>query len=211
MKTIFKAMSGLPIILGMLAIPAFAVPVTYSTTGEFCTDPSNSSTCTVNPISSGGVTISYTGISSTQLNAPTNASFGTFTVSGAGSITSAFVLTVNQTQPGSGTEQLSSDSFTGEVTFNSNNASVVFSSGTGDGGSVGCTTGSGGTCNFQLGGINYTINATTALVAPNNNGGQSTIQGTIAPEPGFYALTGAGLFGLFVVVLSKKRRVSFQP
>src|SRR5678810_547517 len=109
MKGVFKAtiMSALLLVVVSLGMAeAKADPVTFSTSGTFtCAGCAGSGTNSVTFLGGMGnaVMITFTGLGSTSLNAPTGSSFGNFQtfVSGNGAInvSGTFTLTITQTVP----------------------------------------------------------------------------------------------------------------
>jgi hypothetical protein len=61
---------------------------------------------------------------------------------------------------------------------------------------------------FSLNGVEYRVDVAARLNPQNTLQGLSFLDGTISatPEPGFYALTGMGLAGVFVVVRRRRKR-----
>src|SRR3712207_2547433 len=107
------------------AAPLAAQPLTYTTAGTF----NDGAGCNGTSCTRGGFTISYSGLGSTPVIAPTNISFGEFLTTGAppaGTFLAPFTLTVTQTSPAA-----PAGAFTGNVAgtiqlTNSGTVSVVF-------------------------------------------------------------------------------------
>jgi len=215
---------ALPAVFAFLALPVFAVDVTYNTVGNFtCGGGSN---CTVNGggtgiTASNGMTISYGNFNSTVTvppSGPTVASFGTFTSAGTAltlsdTITASFELTVTQTVPSpTGFADLT-DVFAGQISANSSTITLQFTGGSGTTplpslGSDPFTHAPAFT--FSIGGVKYWVDQYTTIPPPSSNGGVATIQGAIdasaVPEPTLYAATGLGLAGLLGVALRRRRQ-----
>jgi len=161
----------------LCGVSAFASTVTYSTSGAFSGTDLVGST-----LQNGGATISFTPQATSSVNAPTGISLGAIVVSGTtGNFSNdTFVLTVNQTAPTSGTSSTST-SIAGAVTSTSNGITLTFSPTT-----------------FSIGSVTYNLqNSTYFLVAPNTNGGVTSLQANVvAPEPASLGLLGSSLVGL---------------
>jgi hypothetical protein len=170
-------------------VSAFATPVTYSTSATLSgPDLSGSS------LANGGATITFTDQASTGVNAPTNISLGFFTVSGGTGTFSgdSILLTITQTVPSSGSAS-SSSTISGAVTSTSNGIDVTFSPTT-----------------VHIGSATYNLLANYFLVAPNTNGGVTSVEAnvavpTTAPEPASLALIGSSLIGIGAVL---RRRIA---
>ena len=182
--------------LGFVALAhseARADNITFSTTGAF-NNASNSIT-----FGSGGdtLTLTFSGIGSSNVNASpsTFASFGTITTSATGSgatVAPGTTLTINitQTNPSAGSGFVAG-SLTGTITQNSSDGQILFT--------VTSTT---------INGVLYEVaNNPLALVPPNTNNGQTTVQGKITstvPEPMTMILFGTGLAG--IAAKARRRR-----
>jgi len=222
------AKAALPILAVAFSVPAFAVPVAYSTVGTFdCSGAGSGCTSVGNNVATLGTVgiITYGNFAGT-VNVPkvggTTASFGTFTTTGlldgSQTVSAHFNLAITQTVPlpsGSGTADLT-DLFSGTLTVDSTE---------GDSNTIVLTfTGGNGTTpppslgtdpfslvpayTFKIAGVQYWVDQRTALVPPTTNGGVSTIQGAInasaVPEPTFYALTGLGFASLVGIAFRRR-------
>lgn len=209
------------VLAGLAIIPAFAVDVTYTTTGTFASSATNVFTST------NGLTITYSEPPAIVMPSyPSNASFGTFTATGGGPtgvnspVDTTFTLAITQTSPAGPLTETLSDTFGGAGKFMCASCSHVFyniTGGSGAGGApvleaannAGNPTGQNA-YTFTLGGVVYWVDQTLAIVPSTTNGGVSTIQGAIdasaLPEPTFYGLTGIGLAGLFAMAIRRRRQ-----
>jgi len=211
--------------VALLLTPAYAVDISYSTTGSFTTC-NNLNFCTSSSSLSGphGLTISFTGVAADTPNIsdvppPSAAAFGLFQVSGpltgfTDAVIATFDLSITQLVPvfGSGTESFTSN-LAGNISKSNSQLQVNFTSGTGAavtavdvdplaGGSVPAP-------RFQLGDVVYWVDEQTTLNPANTNGGFSSINGAISsilPEPTFYTLTGSGFVGLLFMALRRRRQ-----
>jgi hypothetical protein len=215
----------------LLATPAFAVEVSYTTTGVF-TCSGVGYVCSGNTLTGpNGLNILFTGIAEQFPNAdvpPASfAPFGTFTVTGMQTrgandlLNASFTLQVTQELPlPGGTENLGGpiENVTGQIRAGNSGVTVVFDHGTGTsaaGGAPDPIDGQPG-IGFSFGGVSYIVDALTPL-HPDfcatqdcsvTNPGISIINGAIdaVPEPTFYALTGIGFVGLFCMAMYRRRQ-----
>ena len=172
--TLMSALLLVVMSFGMMP-EAQAAPVTFSTSGVFtCSGCSGSGTNSVTFLGGMGnaFMITFTGLGSTSLNAPTGTSFGNFQtfVSGNGpiSVSGTFALTITQTVPVGGIDSFSA-TFSG--TFSASNSGA---------GEVNFTTTS-----VTIGGVTYsrTTCLPLNLVPPASNNGITTVQGDISIPP----------------------------
>jgi hypothetical protein len=162
------------LLLAALGAPAAkADPVTFSTSGVFtCGGCAGSGTNSVTFLGGMGnaFMITFTGLGSTSLDAPTATSLGNFQtfVSGTGAInpSGTFTLTVTQTVPSAGSDSFSA-TFSGTFTAsNSGGGTVTFT-----------------TTSMTIGSRSYIINncqGPLKLVPPASNNGITTVEGLIA-------------------------------
>jgi hypothetical protein len=211
-----------------MAVPAFAVDVTYSTTGSF-TNCTGGFTCGGSSITgANSLTIAFTGIAAQVPNITvpplSTTSFGQFTQTGptTGSDTGSaqFSLQVKQTVPTPGGTETLSDQLSGTITkSNDGTTAVKFTSLSGSGANTSLTSTDPvtGVKAFQFtfldptltSSVTYWVDQSTAIVPPTVNNGVSTIQGAIdstVPEPAFYSLTGTGFAGLLFMALRRRRQ-----
>ena len=193
----------------LLAPAAYGVDVVYSTTGTFGSSGTNVLT------GANSLKITFTGEAPSTPNADvppaTNAQFGTFVVTGPTASTpvnDTFSLNVIQTVPSSGTEHVV-DTVTGTIQSVANSTVfLTFTGGSGDGGVATATTDpitGVAALRFQFGEVTYWVDTITKINAQNQ--GVSAIEGAIdLPEPAFYSLTGAGLAGLWLMAIRRRRQ-----
>jgi hypothetical protein len=168
-------MKKLALALLFCGASAFAATVTYSTAAVL-----SGPDATGGILSNCGATITFTGAPLTSVNAPTNINIGLFTVTGGiGTFAGdSIALTITQTVP-SGGSQVTSSTIVGSVTGVSNGIDVTFAP-----------------TAFSIGTANYVLQNNYFLVAPNTNGGVTTIQAAVTvPEPASLALLGGSLLG----------------
>jgi hypothetical protein len=172
-------MKKLALALLFCGASAFATTVTYSTSAVL-----GGPDATGSILANGDATISYTGVPSTSVSAPTNINIGTLTVTGGTGGTfsgDTIVLTITQTNPSNGS-QSSSSTIDGTITSTSNGIDLSFAP-----------------TSFSIGSINYVLQSNYFLVAPNTNNGVTTLQASVTtPEPASIGLLGASLLGLGV-------------
>ena len=199
--------------------PAFAVDVTYSTTGTFA----SSGTSTY--MGPNGLTITFAGTPASFPNVsvpPASfAPFGTFTAVGptpgnTDSVLDAFTLNVTQSAPAPGGTETLTDTVSGNIKIANSQVTVVFNSGSGAGGSaVSATDPLNGLAALQFtfpsasGAIVYYVDETTPIHPQTGSGvpGSSIINGAIdLPEPTFYTLTGSGFAALLLMTLRRRKQ-----
>jgi hypothetical protein len=195
---------GLPALVLAFALPAFAIDVTFSTTGEFCATEVAGSCPAGSPTSvtfasapAGSITINAIGLPSASysIGPPVFVNAIEFTstttnLAGTAPVGGFFTLTINQTTPASG-PGIFAGSLTGQIGFINNNPEVTFS----------------GPITLDLNGAYYTLGSDSyALPNPGGNG-QTFIQMEVTPEPAFMMLTGLGFAGLAFVAYRRRRTV----
>jgi hypothetical protein len=208
----------------LILTPAYAVDISYSTTGTF-TNCGAGLTCTGNHLTGPhGLNIIFTGVDADTPNIsdvppPSAAAFGLFSVSGpttpnTDTVTATFHLSITQVSPafGAGTELFSSG-LSGTIKKSNSHLQVNFTSGSG----AAVTTvesdplaaGAVPSVRFQLGDVIYWVDEQTTLNPQNTNGGWSSINGAISsvlPEPTFYTLTGSGFLSFLFIAARRRRR-----
>jgi len=191
-----------------VAVPAFAVTIDYTTTGVFaCTPPAAGCSASGDSITYGTgahtATVTFGGVSGgVTLPDPFGdlASFaevGTVTTTsndgGAKTQSSTFSLTITQSSPVAGAGTLTGN-VTGNISPNGSTGMLTFTS-----------------TSLNLGGIVYTVEPASYILAPAGAGGSDQIEMIIdassyAPEPSFFALTGLGFAGLFLLAYRRRQR-----
>jgi hypothetical protein len=159
---------------------ALAAPVTYSTSAILSGPDAVGSI-----LASGGATLTFTGVPSTAVDSPTNISLGAITAAGgpgtfAGDM---IVLTITQTDPTPGGSDTSSSTIDGLITTTSNGIDLSFMP-----------------TSFTIASdpsVTYVLQSEYFLVAPNTNGGVTSLQASVtaSPEPASIGLLGASLLG----------------
>ena len=180
-------MKKLALALLFCGASAFAATVNYTTQIYF-----NGSTA-ITSLTNGTATITVQDIAAGSVTSPTGLSLGNIisnatTTTGGTFVGDTVDILVTQTSPSNGNQLLTS-LLAGTITSTSNGIGLSFTP----------TTFTLGTAPNQA---SYTLSsATYTLVAPNTNGGITSIQATVstAPEPTSLALLGGSLlgFGLF--------------
>lgn len=219
---------------GLTLTSAFAVDVTYSTTGVFACSGGGFA-CAGNTLTGpNGLHITFTGTAQQFPNVsvpPTSyAPFGTFTVSGEINrlttdtlpANTTFTLDVNQSIPTPGGTEVMHDAVSGTIRVGNSTVTVVFTSGTGDGGVAISSVdplNAAPAFQFNLSGVDYWIDKSTPLhpetcanqLCTVKNPGTSIINGAInstVPEPMFYTLSGTGFAGLLIMAIRRRRQAA---
>jgi hypothetical protein len=193
-------------IVGMSSVHADTV--SFTTSGVFV-DPSTNQIYGSSVLSNdntGNILLSFTGATSTDLNAPTFGSLGTFTVSrldpalnDTESFSDNFVLTIDQIAPTGSSATFPPATIDGTITYNASSSSSTLTI------SFGSTIPS-----VTIGQFTYTPTADLQTIN-NPTTGDTTLQGRIAvtsvPSP-VSASAGLGLLG--ILALGKLHRKSLQ-
>jgi len=196
----------LPALVLAFALPAFAIEVTFSTTGEFCavevagSCPAGSPTSVTfkdNPVV-GSVTIKAIGLPSASysIGPPVfvNAiEFTSTTTNKAGTapVGGFFTLTIDQTTPAGFGPGIFAGSLSGKIGFHNGSPEVSFS----------------GPLTLDLGGAYYTLGSNSYSLPNPGGNGQTFIQMEVTPEPAFMMLTGLGFAGLAFVAYRRRRTI----
>jgi len=175
--------------LGLSATPARAATmVTYTTVGTFGSSGTNTFTS-----GGGDVTITFNGITTQTVSAPSGISFGTFdtsatTAASPVAVSDTFTLQLFQTAPTVGGPITYVGSLTGTLSVDSSGAYILF---------AGPFTQTIDTVSYTLTEADSNTPGRADLVPPSVNGGVSSVEGTVAvaavPEPASLALLGIGL------------------
>jgi hypothetical protein len=217
-------LAGLLLAVVVLLTPAYAVDISYSTTGTFTGCGAGLGlTCSGNTLTGPhGLSITFTGEAADTPNIsnvppPSPAGFGFFKVLGpttgfTDTVLASFNLSLTQISPlfGSGTETLSS-SVSGTIKKSNSQLVVSFSSGSGAAvASLSTDAVRPGVpaLTFQLGDVIYWVDKQATLL-PQNAFGITGVNGAISsilPEPTFYTLTGSGFVGLLLLAVRRKRQ-----
>ncbi len=185
-------MKKLAISILFCSASAFATSVTYSTSAQFFGPDVVGGAVSGNSLANAGATVTFTGVPSSTVDAPTNISLGTIQVLGAGTFTGDSIdLTISQSDPGPAGVVITSSTIDGTITSISNGIDISFAPGT-------LSVASNPT-------ITYVLESSYFLVAPDTNTGVTSIQAavTAAPEPASLGLLGGSLLALGLVARRK--------
>jgi hypothetical protein len=211
--------TALPVLLAAFALPAFAMPVNFTTTSEFCTGACITGSASLNITNSNGIVMltttgyAYTNVFPADVNLDPdgnpfddkNAATVTTHASGIAPISLAgneFLLTITQTSPVPGGTPISG-SFLGQM------SGTLGRSGTG-------AIVTFNTDSIALDNITYSLdvpqtgpNAFQWYIPMPGNGltGVTSLTMTVTPEPTFMMLTGLGFAGLAFIAYRRKRTV----
>jgi hypothetical protein len=221
-RRLIQATSITGVAIFMMAVSASATQISFNTntTGTEFTASSGGT------ISGGGLilsdstgdaaTLTYLANTGTTVTVPTNIDFGNFILACPSCTTSAggtfgaftFDIIVDDTSDGA-TGKFIGTSSGGTFTSNSSTISINWSTTSQPPVQLGAGAVNALTGNF--GQTYFTINTTSAIVAPNQgvSPGETTIQGFVSsiPEPGTLGLAGAALLGLGML---RRKKVSRQ-